>query len=144
LWTRANECVQELKGIYESEGYQVTAEQAKISASIVPNNIIITFEAPFTAKKGDDSQNFRRFRIDYDSSMYDLIMISSSIVNYEATYGDSEVTLYTQYYPDLRIEKMKLGDGSTVYTVSNVVTGDWFRFASRSLAWPAGYGTEVT
>jgi len=51
-----------------------------------------------------------------------LLMISTSIVDYESTYGDAETSLYVNYYPNLRIEKMKLGDGSTIYTVNDVVS----------------------
>jgi hypothetical protein len=47
-----------------------------------------------------------------------------------------------QYYPDLKIEKTKLSDGTTIYILSNVVSKDRFTFASRSLAWPPGYGLE--
>jgi hypothetical protein len=87
----------------------------------------------------EETQTFKDFEIDVQSEMYDLLFISHSIVDYEATYGDSETTLYLQYYPDLRIDKTKLSDGSKIYRVSNVVTGEYFVFASRSLSWPPGY-----
>ena len=74
--------------------------------------------------------------------MYDLIMTSVSIIDYESTYGDSETTLYMQYYPDLKIEKTKLSDGTTIYVLTNVISKESFTFASRSLAWPPGYGIE--
>ena len=36
-------------------------------------------------------------------------------------------------------EKLKK-DADTIYTLSNVVSGDEFTFATRSLVWPQGYG----
>ena len=63
-------------------------------------------------------------------------------MQFESVLGDSETTLYIQYYPDLKIEKIKRADEGTIYKLSNVVTGDEFTFASRSLNWPAGYGLE--
>ena len=71
--------------------------------------------------------------------MYDLLLIAESIVQFESTLGDSETTDYLNYYPDLSISKIKLGDGSKVYTLKDVVTNEQFRFATRSLVWPAGY-----
>ena len=74
------------------------------------------------------------------SEMYDLLFIATNIVEHESQVGGSATELYLQYYPDLKIEKIKLTDGTTIYQLSNVVTGEQFSFASRSLAWPAGYG----
>jgi hypothetical protein len=42
------------------------------------------------------------------------------------------------YYPNIKIEKKKLGEGSTVYILTNRETLDKFVFASRSVVIPAG------
>ena len=73
--------------------------------------------------------------------MYDLLLTSTSMVEFESTLGDTETLSYIQYYPDLKIEKLKR-NGDTLYTLSNVVTGDKFSFSSRSLVFPPGYGLE--
>jgi len=44
------------------------------------------------------------------------------------------------YYRDLKVEKKKQTDGSTVYILTKMDSGDKFQFASRSVAWPPGYG----
>ena len=46
------------------------------------------------------------------------------------------------YYPDLRMEKIKLSDGTKVYKLSNIVTKEEFIFASRSLSWPPGLALD--
>ena len=74
------------------------------------------------------------------SEMYGLLMIATSIIDYESTYGDSETSIFIQYYPSLIIEKTKLTDGSKIYVVRDVTTHESFTFASRGLSWPAGYG----
>ncbi|MDO8459507.1 MAG: hypothetical protein Q7S74_00190 [Nanoarchaeota archaeon] len=135
----ADDCMQQLKTSYESQGYSVSLGGLKSHAEIVPGNIRLVIETPMSITK-DSTQTFSELNIDMPSEMYNLLMISTSIIDYESTYGDSEVTLYMQYYPNLKIEKIKLEDGSKVYTLTDVTTKEKFVFASRSLAWPAGYG----
>ena len=139
--SKTNECVENLVQEYQRRGYEVSEFSGSTSkVEIIPSIVRINVEAPLTVTR-DTTQSYAGFEIDIPSKMYDLLMISTSIIDYESTYGDSETTLYMRYYPNLRIEKMKLGDGSTAYKVSDVVSGESFSFASRSVAWPPGYGT---
>ena len=45
---------------------------------------------------------------------------------------------YMIYYPHLRVEKKKQGDGSTVYVLTDKESEDKFIFASKSLVFPPG------
>ncbi len=141
LRPKANDCVNKLKAEYERKGFSVSASQPETKVEIAPHRIKINFLAPMTISK-DSTETFKSFEVDLGSEMYDLLLTSTSIIEFESTYGDSETTLYTQYYPNLKIQKEKFGEGSTIYTVSDVTTKESFTFASRSLAWPAGYGLE--
>ncbi len=138
---KANECAQALKTEYESRGYSVSASSVNSQVSLIPGKIRVEFLAPMTITK-ENTQTFRDFSVEVDSEMYDLLMTAQSIVEFESEFGDSETSLYLQYYPDLKIEKNKLQDGSTIYKLSDVNTREEFAFASRSLVWPAGYGLE--
>lgn len=137
--TKVNDCVRQLKTEYENRGYSVALSDIRNQVKIQPGKIVAEIEAPMTVTK-EETSTFNGFDVVIQSQMYDLLMISQSIVDFESEFGDSETTLYLQYYPDLKIEKNKLGDGSTIYKVSNVVTEEEFTFASRSVAWPPGYG----
>lgn len=134
---KAKECVQSLKEQYEKSGYKVTGGQAEINISLLPKRIILSFIAPMTISK-ENTRNFNQVNIEMKSELYDLLMITTSILDYESMLGDSEITAYSAYYPDLIIKKDKLSEGSKVYTLKNVVTNESFRFASRSLSWPPG------
>jgi hypothetical protein len=138
LELKARECLAQLKADFESKGYRVSGSNAQLNVSITPHKVIVSFLAPFEISK-ETTQTFRTFYFEKKTELYDLLLISTSIINFESTLGDSETTLYTQYYPDLIIEKTKT-EGDTLYTVSNVVTKDSFSFATRSLVWPVGYG----
>jgi hypothetical protein len=137
---KAQEALRDMENEFESRGYDVTSGGIdSVSVEIVPEKIRIRINAPMSVSK-EGTQSYERFNFEYSSKMYDLLMIATSIVDFESTYGDAETTLYTQYYPTIRILKDQLGDGTTVYTVSDVETEETFRFASRSVAWPGGYG----
>ena len=132
--------VDDLVSTYERRGYSVSLlSNPTTNVEITSGKINVKVKAPMTFSK-ETTETFDEFNIEIKSNMYNLLMIANSIIDFESTYGDSETSMYTAYYPDLRIRKIKLGDGSTVYTVEDVITEESFMFASRSVAWPAGYG----
>jgi hypothetical protein len=138
---KANECARALKSEYESQGYSVSASSVDSQVSLIPGKVRVEFLAPMTITK-ENSQTFKDFNVQVNSEMYDLLMTAQSIIEFESEFGDSETSLYLQYYPDLKIEKNKFQDGSTIYKLGDVNTEEEFVFASRSLVWPAGYGLE--
>jgi hypothetical protein len=133
-------CVDELKSYYGDRGYVVTGGDSP-SADVAVNfkSIDVDVKLDMTIEK-DSSRRFESIEFGYPSEMYALLMTATSIIDFESTYGDSETLDYVKYYPNLKIEKIKLGDGSTVYNLGDVRTGESFTFASRSLAWPGGLG----
>jgi hypothetical protein len=46
------------------------------------------------------------------------------------------------YYHDLKVEKKKQLDGTNIYILTDRNNENKFQFASRSVAWPPGYGAE--
>lgn len=134
----ARTCLSNLKAEYEKRGYSVSTGTTETGIEIAPSKIKVDMKAPITITK-EQSETFREHTFDIDSQMYDLLMIATSVVDFETTYGDSETTLYMQYYPNLKIEKISLGDGSKVYKLSDVTTNEQFIFASRSVVFPPGY-----
>lgn len=137
---RARQCLNDLKEEYESRGYSVSLTEGEASVSFVPGSILIETNSEMSVSR-EDTRNYNSFKMSIGSEMYDLVMLSTNIVQFESTLGDSEVTLYMQYYPDIKIEKIKR-DADTIYKVSNVITKEEFVFATRSLVWPQGYGLE--
>ena len=138
---KANQCVKNLISEYEKRGYEVSSGGSNSEVSLIPGKILITFNTPLTVKK-TTTQTFNNFEVEMNSEMYNLLFIAQSIIDYEAKLGDSATELYLQYYPNLKIKKILLSDGTTIYKLSDFNTQEEFSFASRSLAWPAGYGLE--
>lgn len=143
LQSKTQECVQELKAIYEQKGYSVSVlSEARAEVSIIPEKMSITINAPMTLSK-DTTQTFQNFVIERKSKLFDLLTLTTSVIDFESSFGDTDTRLYIQYYPNLDIQKKELDDGTTIYTLSDVTTNEYFTFASRSLAWPGGYGFEA-
>lgn len=136
-------CVNSLKEDLRKKGFSVSEAREDINVEIVPNNIKVSVSG-FSVTKGETGERYEKFEVSKKSEMYDLLMLSTSILNWEARYGDSDITTYMTYYPNVKVEKYKQGDGSKIYILTSTPTQDKFVFASRSLSWPAGYGFGQT
>ena len=136
-------CLDSLKQDLEKKGNTVAVGKSALAIEIVPERINIKLGTDMTVTKAT-SQKYTQFSSSFPSPIYNHLMIASSILNWEARYGDADPLTYMIYYPDMKVEKMKLGDGTTIYTLTNKPTGQKFIFASRSFAWPAGYTTPAS
>jgi len=133
-------CAETLKKNLQTQGYEVRGSDFDVNVELVLNNIEINIDSDMTLAKEGEAVRFSQYGFSIRSSLYNLIMFTNSILNWEAQLGDSETTTYMGYYPNLRVEKFKQGDGTKIYTLTDRLTGDQFVFASRSLSWPPGYG----
>jgi hypothetical protein len=136
--TQAEKCFDDLEESYEKKGYDVNLKRDAMSIELLPKRIVATFNYSLTLTK-DSSKQYESFRVVVNNNLYELVSITNSILNWEARYGDAETTTYMNYYHDLKVEKKKQSDGSTVYILTDRNTGSKFQFASRSNAWPPGY-----
>jgi superfamily I DNA and/or RNA helicase len=132
-------CFNNLKANYEGEGYAVQLQIGKTKVELLPKRVITTFENyTFTATKGE-TKMYNSFNVVLNNNLYELISISNSIIEYEATYGNADPRIYMTYYPDLKVEKNLRDDGTRIYTIMDRNTENKFKFASRSVAIPPGY-----
>ena len=119
----------------KSQGYSVTGGSVEYDVLITPSSVNVEIDAPTIV----GSQSFARFNIKTDSPIYEMIMIATSILQFETKYGDFDTSAMMLFYPNYYIDKIKRSDGTTIYILENKNSGNKFQFASRSLAWPAGY-----
>ncbi len=133
-------CFDSMKESYQKRGYEVSLRKGEISVELLPERVVATFDHSLTLTKGEDSEKQDSFSVVLNNNLYELISIANSILEWEATYGDSETTTYMNYYHDLKVEKKKQSDGTTIYILTDRNTENKFQFASRSVAWPPGYG----
>lgn len=133
-------CFESTKSKLENRGYDVSLDVVESSVEFIPENLNIKSDTSLSATRGDERKIYNDFEFKMPSKLYELIMISTSILNFEARYGDSDPNIYMTLYPEIKVEKQKQTDGTTLYFISNRDTKEQFNFASRSLAFPEGYG----
>jgi hypothetical protein len=135
-------CLTELRQEFQRKGYEVFGG-GEINVELLPNLVIVNFPGLTLNKEG--SASYDNIRVVVNNNLYELLSISNTILNSEATYGDAETTRYMTWYSWLKVEKYKQTDGSTIYVLTDRDSNiegeeDKFQFASRSVAWPPGYG----
>ena len=134
-------CFNELKESYTRRNYNVNLEQGKTRVELLPKRVVSSFDYVLTVTKAE-TERHDSFDIVLNNNLYELVGITNSIIDWETTYGDAETTIYMTYYKDLKVEKKKQADGSTIYILTDRNNENKFQFASRSSALPQGYGVE--
>lgn len=134
----AYSCLDKLKESYEERGYNVVLKRNEIDVELLPKRITINFNSSLTLSK-EETKRYDSINMVLNNNLYELVSIANSIIDWEASYGDAETTTYMVYYHDLKVEKKKQSEGTTIYILTDRNTGNKFQFASRSVAWPAGY-----
>jgi len=136
----AKQCFENLKSSYEKKGYKINSQEKDFEVELLPKRIVVRFNNSVTLIK-EDSKKYDSLEVVLNNNLYELVSITNSILNWEAHYGDAETTAYMNYYHDLKVEKQKQGDGTTIYILTDRRNNkNKFQFASRSVAWPPGYG----
>jgi hypothetical protein len=135
-------CFSSLKSNYEKQGYVAELKSGNLYVEILPKRIITTMNYSLTLTKGD-TQKYNSFVIILNNNLYELTAIANSIIQWESTYGDAEVTAYMTYYHDLKVEKKLRSSGEKVYIITDRNTENKFQFATRGQVWPPGYITNI-
>jgi hypothetical protein len=120
----------------KARGLSVVQGAVNYDVLIEPNVVRVEIDAPTVV----GSQQFARFNVKVTAPTYEMVMIATSLLQFETKYGDADASSMMVFYPDYIITKFKRGDGTTIYTLKHKTLGNKFQFASRSLVWPAGYG----
>jgi hypothetical protein len=131
------DCFDSLKESYDNKGYTTSMKPGNITVELLPEKIVTTFGYELILTKGE-TEKYQNFKIALNNNLYELVSISNSIISWEAQYGDAEVTTYMNYYHNLKVEKKKQIDETTIYILTNRDNGNKFQFASRSYAFPPG------
>lgn len=142
-------CINGVKTDLEKDGYRVDVGDVNVNVELVPDNILVYVKSELSLTK-DSTESYKSIKTDVSSNLYEFAMIASSILNWEARYGDSETMNYMLYYPSIKVEKKIQGDGTKIYILSargssdsiylpaDTNSLDKFRFAVRSVVIPSG------
>lgn len=139
---KVSSCIEELQESFSSIGYSVSDLGEEFSVEILPNEIVTNIPGSISLNREEEVQTYDELRVVTNSNLYELIYVADSIINWEAEYGDSETTIYMNFYRDLKVEKIKQGEGTTIYILTDLDSEEVFKFASRSVVLPPGYGAS--
>lgn len=137
--SEVEDCFNSLENSYKNKGYEVSLKRGAMNIELLPKRVVANFNYSLVLTKGE-TEKYDSFRVVLNNNIYELISIANSIIEWETTYGDAETTVYMDYYHDLKVEKKKQSDGTTIYILTDRNTENKFQFASRSVAWPPGFG----
>jgi hypothetical protein len=121
-----------------SRGYDVQTGAIDFNVSIEPGEIAIDINAPLVVSRGESTARSQTYRVKHRTNLYELLMVATSLVQFETYYGDSEQTAQMLYYPNILIDKQRRDDDTKVYTLTERNEKIEYRFAVRSYSWPAG------
>jgi len=138
---RVAECFNSLEENYKGKGYGVELIKRAVEIELLPKRVVAVFNHSLVLTK-EGTESYDSFEVVLNNNIYELVSVANSIIKWETSLGDAETTTYMNYYRDLKVEKKKQTDGSTVYILTDRNNGNKFQFASRSVAWPPGYGTN--
>ena len=136
---KSQECLSDLEDSFERKGYSVDLDKGSFNIELLPKRVVASVNGSVSITKAGETQTYSTMNVIVNNNLYEFVAIVNSILNWEARYGDAETTLYMTYYRDLKVEKLKQTEGTTIYILTDRNTEDKFQFASRSVAWPAGY-----
>jgi len=125
----------------KARGYDIYQTGRNFTISLEPGRIIATLNAPVTISR-ESSQRYSEFKTQINSPIYDMLMIATSIIQYETRLGNADTDSLRTYYPNLMIQKMRQGDETKVYIIQDKQSKTKYQFATRSYAWPPGYGVD--
>ena len=134
-------CFNNLQENYRNEGYTVNLETGKTTVELLPKRVVTKFGDYVLRVSKGETAIYDSFNVILNNNLYELTSIANSIIDWETNYGDAETTIYMTYYKDLKVEKKKQQEGTTIYILTDRNNGNKFQFASRSVAFPPGYGT---
>ncbi len=136
------DCYASSKAELRKEGYTVSNSDPTIDVLVQPGSVIVVVDADVTVSQGESTEIYSDFLITVPSQIYGTLALAQRIISEEIKDGDTDTSYLMLLYPDYTIRKMKMGDGTKVYTIEEPISETKFQFASKSWVFPAGYADQ--
>jgi len=131
---RISNCFQSLKTKFEPR-YEVSMEEdLDLTTKLTSKGVEIKINRDFKMQRGDKVRSFSLFKVNVVHPVYRLAEIAMEIVNAEARFCNFNTLGFMTIYPRYDINKFRMGDSTTIYSVKELATSKMFRFAVRSCA----------
>jgi hypothetical protein len=133
-------CFTRLVKSYERKRYEVELKTGTPRVEILPGVISTNFNRTLILKRGDETSTYRKFEVNLESNLYEILEIAKNILAWETISGESIPEAYTYINPYIKVERRTKDNDVEIYILTDKNTGESFRFAIRSFPIPAGWG----
>ena len=129
-------CFNKLKNEFRGEDY--TEQLLSFEVKIEKGNIVIYMDKKIEIQKGDQSLKINSFLSKTPSPFYDLVFITSRILQSESACNCKEQACYpdfiqlTKDYPQYEVNVFVSGENEKVYTIRDIISKKEFNFAIRN------------
>ena len=136
---KIDNCFQQLKSELEKRNNEVTFNGFDFKVKLIPGRIRSEITTDMKVKNEQEVKEYKDFKNDLVSSIYELGRIAINIANDEAKYCYFEYVGYMALNPEFLIEKTTLGDSTKIYSIKDIKSGEKMNSAIRGCAIPAGF-----
>lgn len=124
-------CFDSLRSDLEGRGFDVTGSATEYFIDLVIGKIKVDLKKDITATKGDSTTAYSDFSFSINDPLYDLVRVTSNIVENEAQFCTFDRSTHMVFYPKYEINVARFGEDK-FYRVKDRNSGEEFKFAVRS------------
>ncbi len=120
----------------ENKNYEIKENYKDFQIKIVPEKIIMQFDADVSAKKTNETKVYKNPSIAFRTEAYNLLIVAQEILNQESRFCSFQKRGYMLFYPDYDIDSIRTINSDIIYTITHKKNGEKFRFAIRTCYLP--------
>jgi hypothetical protein len=124
-------CFNKLIENLEKQNYDVTKNYNGFEVELTLEGVKLLIYGEIDLIKNGESLKMQNIGTIIPTNLYELVLISKSILNSETEYCEFNVNSYMLIYPEIKIDLFKDSVGEKIYTIKNREIDNYFRFAVR-------------
>lgn len=133
------DCVDSLGTQLDDDGYIVDLTYRDFEINLNPREVDLKIDAEIVLTKSGETTKKENFVVKTPSSIYNLALVVQEVVSREAENCDFNYIAYMFFYPEYKIKKIQLYEGSEIYSINLRGENEKFNLAVRGCVIPAGY-----
>ncbi len=131
-------CFNSLKKELEKRNEIVEMSELELDVKVTSGKIQVDVFREFNVEGRTESRKYEKFETSLRSDLYLLATTALEIARDEAKSCYFEYVGYMALHPELKINKITLGDNTRIYGIEGVKSGQKMNIAIRGCAIPAG------
>jgi hypothetical protein len=130
-------CFDTLDEDLQDKGYKISGGTHEYAVDLLPGIVKINLNRRMDISKGDSLRSFEDFGSEVLSPAYELVQVTSDIINDETVNCEFDHYYYMRLNPEYHIKKINF-EGNRFYRLTDRQTEIIFKFAVRNCVLPPG------